>query len=93
MTNALNSKIRKRLHFQQLRDSTGPVGEAVRGVVWAHRDGGEVQLTEPHPLDGAGGGVPVPGPEQAVYIRVFRKRVKVKDINGHPPKPSGQSYY
>ena len=26
-------------------------------------------------------------------IRVFRKRVKSKDINGHPPIPSEQSYY
>ena len=25
--------------------------------------------------------------------RVFRKRVKAKDIIGHPPKPFGQSYY
>ena len=43
---------------------TAPGGETIRGVVWAHCDGGEVQLTEPHSLDGAGGGVLVPGPEQ-----------------------------
>ena len=30
---------------------------------------------------------------QCVLNRVFRKRLKAKDINGHPPKPSGQSYY
>ena len=28
----------------------------------------------------------------AVHSRVFRKRVKAKDFNGHPPEPSGQSY-
>ena len=27
------------------------------------------------------------------HNRVFRKGVKAKYINGHPPKPSGQSYY
>ena len=28
-----------------------------------------------------------------IFSRVFRKRVKAKDFNGHPPEPSGQSYY
>ena len=28
-----------------------------------------------------------------IFTRVFRKRGKAKDFNGHPPKPSGQSYY
>ena len=27
-----------------------------------------------------------------VQSRVFRKGVKAKDFNGHPPNPSGQSY-
>ena len=27
-----------------------------------------------------------------MHTRVFRKGVKAKDINGHPPNPSGQSY-
>ena len=29
----------------------------------------------------------------SILGRVFRKRVKAKDNNVHPPKPSGQSYY
>ena len=52
------------VEFYHVKDNSG--GEAVRGVVRAHGDGGEVQLTELHPLDGAGGGIPVPGPEQVV---------------------------
>ena len=52
------------VEFYHVKHHSG--GEAVRGVVGAHGDGREVQLTQLHPLDGAGGGIPVPGPEQAV---------------------------
>ena len=31
--------------------------------------------------------------KESITSRVFRKRVKAKDFNGHPPEPSGQSYY
>ena len=45
----------------------GPGGEAVRGVIWAHGDGGEVELAQLHPLDGAGGRVFVPGTELEMF--------------------------
>ena len=31
--------------------------------------------------------------KREMEIRVFRKRLKAKDFNGHPPEPSGQTNY